>query len=107
MSIIKMKMARRAAKYLSQACKNFLPAQGAKMEVRKSANELIYHKLQIFDFLLHSKRSAPCGLKMGRPIKGLKILHSSNNNPLNIRIGNQWLGVKNRMQFITRKYKEN
>ena len=44
---------------------------------------------------------------MGRPIKGLKFLHSSNNNPLNIRIGNQWLGVKNRMQFITRKYKEN
>ena len=31
---------------------------------------------------------------MGRPIKGLKFLHSSNNNPLNIRIGNQWLGVK-------------
>ena len=46
-------MARRAAKTLFQACKNFLPAQGAKMEVRKSAKELINHKQQIFDFLLH------------------------------------------------------
>ena len=44
--------ARKAAKYLSQACKNFLPAQSAKMEVRKSANELINHKQLIFDFLL-------------------------------------------------------
>ena len=47
-------MARKAAKYLSQACKNFLPAQGAKMEVRKSAKELINHKQQIFDFILQT-----------------------------------------------------
>ena len=41
--------ARKAAKYLSQACKNFLPAQGAKKSLRKSANEFINHKLQIFE----------------------------------------------------------
>ena len=51
-------MTRKAAKYLSQACKNFLPAQGAKMEVRKSANELINHKLQIFEFILQIQGSA-------------------------------------------------
>ena len=45
--------ARKAAKYLSQACKNFLPAQGAKNPSGNRQNELINHKLQIFDFLLH------------------------------------------------------
>ena len=60
-----MEMARKAAKYLFQACKIFLPAQGAKMEVGKSANELINHKLQIFDFILQIQGSAPMGPKMG------------------------------------------
>ena len=41
--------ARKAAKYLSQACKNFLPAQGAKNPSGKRQNELINHKLQIFE----------------------------------------------------------
>ena len=45
--------ARKAAKYLSQACKNFLPAQGAKNPSGNRQNELINHKLQIFDFILH------------------------------------------------------
>ena len=45
--------ARKAAKYLSQACKNFLPAQGAKFPSGNRQNELINHKLQIFDFILH------------------------------------------------------
>ena len=57
-------MARRAAKYLSQACKNFLPAQGAKMEVRKSASELINHKQLIVDFLLQFQGSAPRGAEI-------------------------------------------
>jgi hypothetical protein len=38
---------------LFQACKNLLPAQGAKMKVRKSANELTDHKRLISEFLLH------------------------------------------------------
>ena len=59
-----METARKAAKTLSQACKNFLPAQGAKMEVRKSAKELINHKLQIFDFLLQFQESAPHGTEI-------------------------------------------
>ena len=41
--------ARKAAKYLSQACKNFLPAQGAKNPSGNRQNELINHKLQIFE----------------------------------------------------------
>ena len=53
-----MEMARKAAKYLSQACKNFLPAQSAKMEVGKSANELINHKPQIYELILQIQRSA-------------------------------------------------
>ena len=50
--------ARKAAKYLSQACKNFLPAQGVKMEVGKSANELINHKPQIYELILQIQGSA-------------------------------------------------
>ena len=60
-----MEMARKAAKYLSQACKNFLPAQGAKMEVGKSANELINNKLQIYEFVLQIQWSAPYGAENG------------------------------------------
>ena len=48
-SIIKTEKARKAAKYLSQACKNFLPAQGAKNPSGNRQNELINHKLQIFE----------------------------------------------------------
>jgi len=44
-----MEIARRAAKYLFQACKNFLPAQSAKMKSGKETSELINHKLQIFE----------------------------------------------------------
>ena len=57
-SIIIMEMTRKAAKYLSQACKNFLPAQGVKMEVGKSANELINHKPQIYELILQIQGSA-------------------------------------------------
>jgi hypothetical protein len=64
-----MEIARKAAKYLSQACKNFLSVQSAKMEVRKSASELINHKQLIFDFLLQFQWSAPLGQKSDKSHK--------------------------------------
>ena len=70
-------IAPRPAKILFQACKNFLPAQGAKMEVRKSANELINLKLQIFDFFITILQGVPLE---GRKRVGPRGTSKSNKN---------------------------
>ena len=67
-----MEIARKAAKYLSQACKNFLSAQSAKMEVRKSASELINHKQLIFDFFITISMECPFGTEI-RQISQIEI----------------------------------
>ena len=48
----KDRTAHKAAKYLSQACKNFLPAQGAKIPSRNRQNEFINHKTTNFRIIL-------------------------------------------------------